>query len=200
MTTLPVVPTGVIPRGPCKLSREERDVILPYKEQYRDCITKEERHAVYRGHIGPALFEYWRVHHLHPAEGAESNARTKVWDLIFGIPITLISFQAIAEWLTNNWRPKITTARGHTGQLKVSYLSIVIRRHNDKLVKWAQEEFQVGEFSWSEMPYFGQRTRIGKQVFEQILTEAEREEVRKELKRVREEGWDEVEQQRYVLH
>jgi hypothetical protein len=82
MTTLPVEPTGRIPHRPCKLSREERDAILPYKDEYRNCTTKEQRKDVYRAHIGPAIFEYWRKHNLHPGEGAESNARTKVRGLL----------------------------------------------------------------------------------------------------------------------
>jgi hypothetical protein len=82
MTTLLVESTARVPHGPCKLSRAERDAILPYKEQYRNCTSKEERKAVYRAYIGPALFEYWRVHQLQPIDGAESNARSKVFTLI----------------------------------------------------------------------------------------------------------------------
>jgi hypothetical protein len=82
MTTLPVETTGRVPRGQCKLSRAERDAILPFKKQYRDCTTKEERKAVYRAHIGPAIFEYWRQHDLQPVDGAESIARTQVRTLL----------------------------------------------------------------------------------------------------------------------
>lgn len=81
MSSLPVEQTNTIPHGPCKLYRLERDAILPYKQQYQQCTTKEERKAVYRAHIGPALFEYWRKHDLHPADGIESSARTKVYHL-----------------------------------------------------------------------------------------------------------------------
>jgi hypothetical protein len=92
----------------------------------------------------------------------------------------------------------MTTALQATGTLRVTYLDIVIRRHDDKMVQLAQEEFKVEEFSWSAHPYFGQRWRIAKQVYEEKLTEAEKEIVQQELKKVKDQGWDPETQKMYV--
>jgi hypothetical protein len=101
-----------------------------------------------------------------------------------------ITCKAVAEWLTNNWRPKIPTARECSGTIRVSYLDIVCRKHADRMVARVKDEYNVEEFGWSEQPYFGQRLRIAKELY-LILTEAEKEEVQQELKKVKEEGWDE---------
>jgi hypothetical protein len=66
------------------------------------------------------------------------------------------------------------------------------------MVKWVQEEFNVEQFLWSAYPYFGQRWRIAKQVYEEKLTEAEKEDVQQELERVKEQGWDPETQKMYV--
>lgn len=116
---------------------------------------------------------------------------------ICGGSTILIWCKAVAEWLTNNWRPKVTTARQATGTLRVSYLDILYRKHDSKMVKAVQEEFNVTEFAWSDKPYFGQRLRIGKEVYAK-LTEAEKEDIQQELKRVKEQGWDPENQKMYV--
>lgn len=197
MTTLLVEPTGRVPRGLCRLSRAERDAILPYKAEYKNCTTKEERQAVYRGHIGPAIFEYWRAHNLQPAEGAESIARSKVFRSVLNMVAVLIRGKAVAEWLTNNWRPKVTTAREASGTISVSYLDIMYRRYGSKIDQLVQQQFNVQEFSWSDQPYFGQRLPIIKEAYDS-LTEAEKEDVQQELKKVKEQGWDAETQKMYV--
>jgi len=106
-------------------------------------------------------------------------------------------YKAVAEWLTNNWRPKVTAARQASGTLRVSYLRIIYLRHASKMVQLAQKEYNVEEISWSRQPYFGQRLRFAKEVYEN-MTEAEKEDVQQELRKVQDQGWDPETQKMYV--
>lgn len=197
MVFLPIDPGEKIPRRPSKLSRAERDTILPFKDEYRLCTSKEQRKAVFRGKIAPAMFEYWRQHDLQPAEGVESTARSKVC-LHYQCPVhTPQHVQALAEWLVNNWRPKVTLAHHSEGLKRLSYLDIVFRLHRDLVELAAKEQFSVETIEWSRQPFFGQRLRIVKQVY-QNLTEAGKEQVKQELATVRGAGWDEDIQKTYV--
>jgi hypothetical protein len=65
MVSLPVRTPGRTRRGPCALSVGERDCILPFKAQYKGCTNADQRKNVFMLHIGPAIFEYWRINKMH---------------------------------------------------------------------------------------------------------------------------------------
>jgi hypothetical protein len=174
MVSLPVRTPGRTRRGPCALSVGERDCILPFKAQYKGCTNADQRKNVFMLHIGPAIFEYWRINKMEPKNSEESTLRSHM----------------LSQWLNNNWHPTTTKIRNKVTTKGISYLNVIFRKHTDKMVELAESLCPAeGKVEWNGEPFFGKRNTIGKMVYER-MTEAEKRLVDEEVKKSQIEGWE----------
>lgn len=115
-----------------------------------DGKDKKTRHAFLQDHIFPAILTHWYQHPDTELQGRTDGPGLIIWtkvcfalSVFYIVDTTLIHKQHIADYVTNNWRSKVSLYKSPT--LTISYTNFMYNHYTTHVIEEIKTMLTLGE-------------------------------------------------------
>lgn len=175
-------------RAPCQYTEQERQLLEPFREIYRSESNRDVRKHIWRSKILTAMFNHWTDNARIQISEEEFHRRVAVSFAAAHVMMIILTYQVLAKWVANNWRP-YSTEKAAKGIMRTTYIDVLWRERKDDVMNELKRMLGVTDFDKGDQRVFMQRTAAAKRVYEQ-MNEQEKQEINKLVELYKEEGND----------